>query len=60
MEDTKSFNQESLEFMDRMTKQSGVGPATAWPPGMTQTIDGSAKLDESVEASRKEAEVSLK
>lgn len=56
MRDTNSFSEESLDFMDRMLKQSGVGPATAWPPGIVQTLKG-AKLDESVEASRKESEV---
>ncbi len=51
-----SFSEESLDFMNRMLQQSGVGPKTAWPPGMVQTLQG-LSTDESVEASRKEAEV---
>ncbi len=52
----ESFSEESLDFMNRMLQQSGVGPKTAWPPGMVQTLQG-IPTDESVEASRKEAEV---
>jgi 3-ketoacyl-CoA synthase len=29
----RCFTDESLKFLDRMLSQSGVGPATAWPPG---------------------------
>lgn len=53
-----SFTEESLKFMDRMLAQSGVGPSTAWPPGIVQCLRGEP-YDNSVEASRKEAEVSL-
>jgi 3-ketoacyl-CoA synthase len=52
----ESFTQDSLDFTSRMLQQSGVGPKTAWPPGMVQTLQGKP-TDESVEASRKEAEV---
>ncbi len=51
-----SFSEDSLDFMNRMLQQSGVGPKTAWPPGMVQTLEG-LPSDESVEGSRKEAEV---
>lgn len=54
----KSFSDESLEFMSRMLQQSGVGPKTAWPPGIVQTLHGKP-TDASVEESRKEAEVSI-
>lgn len=58
MKKTGSFTEESLQFMERMLKQSGVGPATAWPPGMVRCLKEDVKSDESVDASRKEAEVS--
>lgn len=50
------FTEESLEFMGRMLKQSGVGPSTAWPPGIVRCLEG-IPADRSVEGSRKEAEV---
>lgn len=50
------YTQESLDFMERMLKQSGVGPSTAWPPGIVQCLEGK-KIDQSVEASRKEFEI---
>jgi hypothetical protein len=53
-----SFTEESMTFMSRMLQQSGVGPATAWPPGMTRVLNGESP-DESVEMSRKEAEVGV-
>lgn len=56
MQRTQSFSEDSLQFMKRMLEQSGVGPATAWPPGIVQMLHGE-KQDDSVEASRKEAEV---
>lgn len=56
MQRTQSFSEESLQFMKRMLEQSGVGPSTAWPPGIVQMLSGE-KQDDSVEASRKEAEV---
>ena len=59
MQKTGSFTEESLQFMERMLKQSGVGPQTAWPPGMMKCLKNDEKPDESVDASRKEAEVCL-
>ena len=52
------FSKDSMEFMTRMLQQSGVGNASAWPPGVTNTLHD-RPFDESVEMSRKEAEVSL-
>jgi len=51
------FNDESLNFMQRILDRSGTGPATAWPPGIVKSLqnDGS-KADRSIAASRKEAE----
>ena len=49
------FTTDSLDFMQRILGRSGTGQATAWPPGITQCLDGKP-TDNSVEASRKEAE----
>ncbi|GMI55851.1 hypothetical protein ScalyP_jg7397 [Parmales sp. scaly parma] len=49
------FTTDSLDFMQRILGRSGSGQATAWPPGITQCLDGKP-TDNSVEASRKEAE----
>jgi len=53
----KCFTEGSLDFMQRILERSGTGPATAWPPGIVQSLhreDG--KADQSIDASRKEAE----
>ncbi len=50
------FTEDSINFMERMLNQSGVGPATAWPPGIINVKNG-MKYDSSIEASRNEAEV---
>ena len=50
------FTQESLDFQERMLKQSGCGPATAWPRGISQCLDGIPR-DSSAEAARRESEV---
>jgi 3-ketoacyl-CoA synthase len=34
------FTEDSLNFLSRMLMQSGVGPATAWPPGITKCLTG--------------------
>mmetsp|Transcript_33325 Transcript_33325/g.31789 ORF Transcript_33325/g.31789 Transcript_33325/m.31789 type:complete len:537 (+) Transcript_33325:76-1686(+) len=49
------FTEDSLNFLSRMLQQSGVGPATAWPPGITKCLTG-APADRSAEAARKESE----
>lgn len=49
-----AFTEESLQFMDRMLQQSGVGPRTAWPPGIVRCLEGLPQ-DRSVEASREES-----
>lgn len=54
----KTFTPESLKFMERILARSGTGPATAWPPGIVQSLHNEdQKADQSIEASRKEAEV---
>jgi 3-ketoacyl-CoA synthase len=51
------FTEKSLEFMQRILETSGTGQATAWPPGITQCLDGEGiKSDRTMETSRKEAE----
>jgi 3-ketoacyl-CoA synthase len=51
------FTDESLNFMRRILERSGTGPATAWPPGITKSMQGDApKSDRSMAASREEAE----
>lgn len=53
----KCFNEESLGFMQRILERSGTGPATAWPPGIVQSLHRADQhSDQSIEASRKEAE----
>jgi 3-ketoacyl-CoA synthase len=56
MKNQECFEEDSMEFMERMLKQSGVGPATAWPPGIVRSLSGLPTL-QGVEASREEAEV---
>lgn len=56
MRQQECFTEESLQFMERMLKQSGVGPATAWPPGIVRSLKGLPTL-KSVEASREESEI---
>lgn len=50
------FTDESIEFQERMLKQSGCGPKTAWPPGIVRCLKGE-KQDHSVEAARAESEL---
>lgn len=50
------FTEESLKFQERMLAQSGVGPATAWPPGIIKCLRGEPR-DSSTEAARHESEV---
>eukprot|EP00429_Kryptoperidinium_foliaceum_P007578 CAMPEP_0176025146 /NCGR_PEP_ID=MMETSP0120_2-20121206/12297_1 /TAXON_ID=160619 /ORGANISM="Kryptoperidinium foliaceum, Strain CCMP 1326" /LENGTH=556 /DNA_ID=CAMNT_0017358327 /DNA_START=184 /DNA_END=1854 /DNA_ORIENTATION=- len=53
----KCFTDESLTFMQKILERSGTGPATAWPPGIVQSLHrDDEKADQSIEASRKEAE----
>ena len=49
------FTEDSLAFQRRMLEQSGVGNATAWPPGILKCLQGH-KADRSAEAARKESE----
>jgi len=55
MKNQGCFTNESLEFLERMLKQSGVGPKTAWPPGILKCLNGD-KSDRSAEAARAEFE----
>eukprot|EP00980_Cylindrotheca_fusiformis_P012712 scaffold3108_cov152-Cylindrotheca_fusiformis.AAC.3 len=51
------FTDESLGFMKRILERSGTGPATAWPPGIKQSLSPHApKADRSIAASRLEAQ----
>ena len=50
------FSEDAILFQERMLKQSGCGPKTAWPPGILQSMDGKI-ADRSIEASRKESEI---
>lgn len=53
----KCFTEGSLDFMQRILERSGTGPATAWPPGIVQSLHREdQKADQSIDASRKEAE----
>lgn len=57
MKRQRCFSQDSLDFMQRILERSGTGQATAWPPGILQSLDGpNIKSDRSINASRKEAE----
>lgn len=51
------FTEESLAFQERMLAASGVGPSTAWPPGIVRCLNTRGKSDRSAEAARKESEV---
>lgn len=48
------FTEESLTFMERMLKQSGVGDSTAWPPQILRSLKG-LPADRTAEGARKEA-----
>jgi 3-ketoacyl-CoA synthase len=51
------FTDESLSFMQRILEHTGTGQATAWPPGITKSLEPSGpKADRSMAASREEAE----
>lgn len=56
MKNQGCFTQESLDFLERMLQQSGVGPKTAWPPGIIQCIEPGVSSDRSAEAARNESE----
>jgi predicted naringenin-chalcone synthase len=57
MKRQQCFTDQSLDFMQRILERSGTGQATAWPPGITQSLDPSEpKADRSMASSREEAE----
>lgn len=49
------FTDDSIDFMGRVLLRSGTGQSTAWPPGITQCLEGKAS-DRSIERSREEAQ----
>lgn len=53
----KCFTDESIAFQEKLMKQSGVGPSTAWPPGITRCRENGLKSDRSAAAARAESEV---
>mgnify|MGYP003571987132 CR=1 FL=1 len=55
MERKNCFNADSLNFLKKILARSGTGQATAWPPGIVQTLDG-RPCDRSLESSRLEAQ----
>jgi len=50
------YTEDSMNFMKKILVKSATGQRTAWPPGITQGLEGKP-LDSSIEACRKEAEV---
>jgi len=51
------FNEQSLQFTQRILERSGTGQATAWPPGIIRCLrEKGVNSDRSIETSRKEAE----
>ncbi len=51
-----AFTQDSLNFMAKMSNQSGVGDNTAWPPGLRKLLKDGI-MDNGMESSRAEVEV---
>jgi len=51
------FTEESIDFLKRMLAHSGVGPSTAWPPGILRCLNKGERADRSAEAARKESEI---
>lgn len=57
MKRQRCFSEESLNFMRRILDRSGTSQATAWPPGIVESLQEHApKANRSMAASRKEAE----
>jgi predicted naringenin-chalcone synthase len=53
----KCFTEDSIDFMKRILARSGTGQSTAWPPGIVQCLEDHQETDNSIEGSRKEAEL---
>lgn len=53
-----AFTQDSLNFMAKMSNQSGVGDNTAWPPGLRKLLKDGI-MDNGMESSRAEVETVL-
>lgn len=56
MRKKNGYTESSLEFMSKLLENSGVGPSTAWPPGICQVLKGLPQ-DTSAEAAREESRV---
>uniref|UniRef100_A0A7S2XYV1 3-ketoacyl-CoA synthase n=1 Tax=Fibrocapsa japonica TaxID=94617 RepID=A0A7S2XYV1_9STRA len=52
----KCFTEDSVGFMDKILARSGTGQATAWPPGIIQSLKTGEPMDRSVEAARDESD----
>jgi 3-ketoacyl-CoA synthase len=52
------YTEDSLNFMAKIMENSGVGPKTAWPPGICRVLEGQPQ-DTSTEAAREESRVSF-
>ena len=51
-----SFAEGDIEFMGKVLGNSGTGDATAWPPGIHRCREPGVRQDQSMEATRQEAE----
>lgn len=49
------YSEESMSFQEKLLERSGVGPKTAWPPGITRCLRGEPQ-DISVEGARAESQ----
>lgn len=52
----ESFGETEIEFMTKVLGNSGTGEATAWPPGITRCLHAETRQDQTMQATREEAE----
>ena len=52
----EAFSEADIEFQSKVLDNSGTGEATAWPPGIIRCLDKGQAQDQSVAASRAEAD----
>jgi len=57
MRNQDCFTEDSLTFMEKILLQSGVGEATAWPPGIIKCLEKGIVADRSAKAAREEADI---
>jgi 3-ketoacyl-CoA synthase len=50
------FDENSMDFMDRLLERSGTGDSTHWPPAYLPSVDGKTQAEKSMLNARKEAE----